>query len=83
MVVLARSSERNPEDMRTQPQTDGVVAGALHPFIGLIDRQDGTPRLAAGGAAGDGTLPGLNFRVEGNEGVIPNRSPGASRRTRW
>ncbi|MBB5515073.1 simple sugar transport system substrate-binding protein [Rubricella aquisinus] len=49
-----------------------IAAGNLHPFTGPINKQDGTPWLAEGETADDGTLLGMNFYVEGIEGSIPN-----------
>lgn len=48
-----------------------ISLGQLHPFTGPINRQDGTPWLAAGQTAPDGDLLGMNFYVEGVEGVLP------------
>ncbi len=48
-----------------------IAGGRLHPFTGPIDRQDGTPWLAEGETADDGTLLGMNFYVEGIEGQLP------------
>ena len=48
-----------------------MAGGRLHPFTGPINRQDGTPWLAAGEIADDATLLGMNFYVEGIEGELP------------
>lgn len=74
MVALAPFSERIPEEVRAQAQAaaDAIAAGELHPFTGPINKQDGTPWLAEGETAADETLLGMNFYVEGIEGVIPN-----------
>ena len=74
MVALAPFSERIPEEVRAQAQAaaDAIVAGELHPFTGPINKQDGSVWLAEGETADDGTLLGMNFYVEGIEGVIPN-----------
>ncbi|HKK37455.1 MAG TPA: BMP family ABC transporter substrate-binding protein [Paracoccaceae bacterium] len=48
-----------------------IAGGRLHPFTGPIARQDGTPWLAEGETADDGTLLGMNFYVEGVEGQLP------------
>jgi basic membrane protein A and related proteins len=37
-----------------------------------MNRQDGSAWLAEGETADDATLLGMNFYVEGIEGVIPN-----------
>jgi simple sugar transport system substrate-binding protein len=50
---------------------DDIIAGTLHPFTGPINKQDGTPWLAAGQTASDGELLSMNFYVEGIEGELP------------
>jgi simple sugar transport system substrate-binding protein len=74
MVELAPFSERIPEEVRAQAQAaaDAIAAGELHPFTGPINKQDGSVWLAEGETADDATLLGMNFYVEGIEGVIPN-----------
>jgi basic membrane protein A and related proteins len=64
----------HPEEVRAQAQAaaDAIAAGELHPFTGPINRQDGSAWLAEGETADDATLLGMNFYVEGIEGVIPN-----------
>ncbi|MFN3262214.1 MAG: BMP family ABC transporter substrate-binding protein [Pikeienuella sp.] len=49
----------------------GIMLGKIHPFTGPINRQDGTPWLAAGETASEGDLLGMNFYVEGIEGALP------------
>ena len=73
MVELPPISERVPEDVRVKAEeaADAIAAGEFHPFTGPINRQDGTPWLAEGEVADDETLLGMNFYVEGIEGVIP------------
>jgi simple sugar transport system substrate-binding protein len=74
MVELAPFSERIPEEVRAQAQAaaDAIAAGELHPFTGPINKQDGSVWLAEGETADDATLLGMNFYVEGIEGLIPN-----------
>ncbi|MCC6303826.1 MAG: BMP family ABC transporter substrate-binding protein [Rhodobacteraceae bacterium] len=74
MVVMAPLSERIPADVRAEAEAmmAAIKAGTYHPFTGPINRQDGTPWLAAGEVADDKTLLGMNFYVEGIEGAIPN-----------
>ncbi|MAU21109.1 MAG: BMP family ABC transporter substrate-binding protein [Martelella sp.] len=48
-----------------------IISGELKPFTGPVTLQDGTPWLAEGEEADDGTLLGLNVLVEGVEGSLP------------
>ena len=48
-----------------------VTSGEVHPFTGPITRQDGTPWLAEGEIADDGTLLGMNFYVMGVDDQLP------------
>ncbi len=74
MVEMAAFSKRIPEDVRAMAAKarDDIGAGKLHPFTGPINKQDGSPWLAAGETASDGDLVGMNFYVEGVEGSLPN-----------
>jgi simple sugar transport system substrate-binding protein len=74
MVEMAPFSDRIPEDVRAEAQAtaDAIAAGELHPFTGPLNKQDGSLWLAEGEVADDETLLGMNFYVEGLEGVIPN-----------
>ena len=74
MVEMAAFSQRIPEDVRAMAAKarDDIGAGKLHPFTGPINKQDGSPWLAAGETASDGDLAGMNFYVEGVEGSLPN-----------
>ncbi len=74
MVGIGEFSEVIPEDVRAEAQAmvDAIVAGEYHPFTGPLNKQDGSPWLAEGEVADDGTLAGLNFYVEGLTGDIPN-----------
>ncbi|MBC7157230.1 MAG: BMP family ABC transporter substrate-binding protein [Rhodobacteraceae bacterium] len=73
MVKLAPFSDRIPADVAAEAQAlaDSIAAGDYHPFTGPLDKQDGTPWLAEGEVADDGTLLGMNFYVEGLTGAIP------------
>ena len=73
MNLMAPFSAKMPADVAAEAQAaiDAIAAGTFHPFTGPINKQDGTPWLAAGEVADDGTLAGLNFYVEGIEGDIP------------
>ncbi|WP_424926666.1 BMP family ABC transporter substrate-binding protein [Amaricoccus tamworthensis] len=74
MVAFADFSDKIPADLAEQAKAaaDAIAAGELHPFTGPINKQDGSPWLAEGETADDGTLLGMNFYIEGIEGVIPN-----------
>ncbi len=73
MVEFAPFSDKIPPEVLADAVAakDAIAAGELHPFTGPINRQDGSPWLAEGEVADDGTLLGMNFYVEGIEGVIP------------
>ena len=51
---------------------EGILTGELHPFTGPINKQDGTVWLADGEVASEVDLLGMDFYVEGIDGVIPN-----------
>lgn len=74
LVVMSPFSDRIPADVRAEAEAmvAAISDGSYHPFTGPINRQDGSPWLAAGEAADDGTLLGMNFYIEGIEGAIPN-----------
>ena len=74
MVQMAPYSDRLPEEVRAEAQAaaEAIATGELHPFTGPINKQDGSAWLAEGETADDETLLGMNFYVEGIEGVIPN-----------
>ena len=73
MVALAPFSDQIPADVQAEAKAiaDSITSGSYHPFTGPINRQDGSPWLADGEVADDGTLLGMNFYVEGVEGSIP------------
>lgn len=73
-VVLSPFNDRIPTDVQAEANAliEGIRTGAVHPFTGPINRQDGTPWLAAGQTAPDGDLLGMDFYVEGISGEIPN-----------
>ncbi|WP_226925843.1 MULTISPECIES: BMP family ABC transporter substrate-binding protein [unclassified Meridianimarinicoccus] len=74
MVGIGEFSEVIPEDVRAEAakMRDDIASGAYHPFTGPLNKQDGTPWLAEGEVADDGTLAGMTFYVEGIEGDVPN-----------
>ncbi len=73
MVAIGSFSDAIPADVQASAQAiaDGIVAGTTHSFTGPINKQDGSPWLAAGETADDGTLLGMNFYVEGVTGELP------------
>ena len=48
-----------------------IASGEYEPFTGPLNKQDGTPWLAEGETADDGTLADMMFYVEGIEGDVP------------
>lgn len=48
-----------------------IRIGQFHPFTGPIMKQDGTPWLAEGEVADNGTLLGMNFYVKGVDDQLP------------
>lgn len=50
---------------------DDIASGAVHPFTGPINKQDGSPWLAEGEVAPDGDLLGMMFYVEGITAELP------------
>ncbi|MSU91141.1 BMP family ABC transporter substrate-binding protein [Rhodobacteraceae bacterium 2CG4] len=74
MTEIGEMTEAIPEEVRESAQAlaDAIAAGEVHPFTGPINKQDGSPWLAEGETADDGTLLGMNFYVEGIEGQLPN-----------
>jgi simple sugar transport system substrate-binding protein len=48
-----------------------IRAGTLHPFTGPLKKQDGSVFLQAGVKMADGDLAGMNYYVEGIDGVLP------------
>ncbi len=74
MVAFAPFNKNMPAEVASEAQAmiDAIAKGEYHPFTGPLNKQDGTPWLAAGEVADDGTLAGLNFYVEGLTGDIPS-----------
>jgi basic membrane protein A len=48
-----------------------ITSGALHPFAGPIQKQDGTQAVKAGETLDDGTLLGMNWYVKGIDDKLP------------
>ncbi|GLQ25597.1 BMP family ABC transporter substrate-binding protein [Sulfitobacter pacificus] len=73
MVGIGEISDAVPADVKEQALAlkASLADGSYHAFTGPLNKQDGTPFLAEGETADDGTLAGMNFYVEGIEGDIP------------
>jgi simple sugar transport system substrate-binding protein len=73
MVGIGEISDAVPADVKAEALAlkDALASGEYHAFTGPLNKQDGSPWLAAGETADDGTLAGMNFYVEGIEGSIP------------
>lgn len=73
MVGIGEISDAVPADVKAEALAlkDAIASGEYHPFTGPLNKQDGSPWLAEGEVADDGTLAGMNFYVEGIEGEIP------------
>lgn len=73
MVEIGEFSDKIPADVAEMAQkaADAIAAGELHPFTGPINKQDGSPWLAEGEVADDGTLAGMDFYVEGIDSELP------------
>ena len=74
MTAIGEFNANIPEDIAAEAMAalEAIEAGDLHPFTGPVNKQDGSPWLAEGETADDGTLLGMNFYIEGIEGTIPN-----------
>jgi len=72
-VLIGDITDAVPADVKAEAEAlrDAIGAGTYHPFTGPLNKQDGTPWLAAGQTAPDGDLLGMNFYVEGVTGDIP------------
>ena len=72
-MVLAPWSKKLPDDVvkLAEAARDGIASGAVHPFTGPINKQDGSPWLKAGEKASDKDLSSMNFYVQGVEGSLP------------
>jgi simple sugar transport system substrate-binding protein len=74
MVKIGEITDAVPADVKAEAEEmiAKIGAGEYHPFTGPLNKQDGTPWLAEGEVADDGTLLGMDFYVEGIKGEIPN-----------
>jgi len=73
MVGIGEITDAVPADVKAEALAlkAALADGSYHAFTGPLNKQDGTPWLAEGETADDGTLAGMNFYVEGIEGEIP------------
>ncbi|WP_298837780.1 BMP family ABC transporter substrate-binding protein [uncultured Roseobacter sp.] len=74
MVGIGEISDAVPADVKEEALAlkAALADGSYHAFTGPLNKQDGSPFLAEGETADDGTLAGMNFYVEGITGEIPN-----------
>ena len=74
MVAIGEMTDAIPEDVRASATAlmESIADGSYHPFTGPLNYQDGSPWLAEGETADDGTLAGMDFYIEGITGDIPN-----------
>lgn len=73
-VKIGEITDAVPPEVKAEAQAlaDSIAKGTYHPFTGPLNKQDGSPWLAAGQVADDAALAGLNFYVEGIQGTIPS-----------
>ncbi|NRB34677.1 MAG: BMP family ABC transporter substrate-binding protein [Rhodobacteraceae bacterium] len=73
MVGIGTISDAVPADVKAEAlaMKEALGSGEYHAFTGPLNKQDGSPWLAEGETADDGTLLGMNFYVEGLTGEIP------------
>jgi len=73
VVLIGLISDEVPPMVKAEAEAirDAIAAGTYVPFTGPLNKQDGTPWLAAGEAARDSDLLGMDFYVEGIKGNLP------------
>ena len=74
MVKFAPMNANLPRDVKNDAMKAiiDLATGAIHPFTGPINKQDGSPWLAEGETAPLGDLLGMQFYVEGIDSQFPN-----------
>lgn len=73
MVKMAPYNDAIPADVQEEARAveEGIKSGALHPFTGPINDQDGKERVAAGETLTDDVLLAMDWYVEGVQGKLP------------
>jgi simple sugar transport system substrate-binding protein len=73
MVEIGEITDAVPEEVKAEALAlkEAIASGDYHPFTGPLNKQDGTAWLAEGETAGDDTLLGMDFYVEGLQSEIP------------
>ena len=73
VVLIGQITEEVPSSVKAEAEAlrDAIGAGTTSPFVGPLNKQDGTPWLKDGEVAPIGDILGMNFLVEGIEGEIP------------
>ena len=74
MVKFAPMNRNLPRDVKNDAMQAiiDLATGAIHPFTGPINKQDGSPWLAEGETAPLGDLLGIQFYVDGIDSQFPN-----------
>lgn len=72
-VGIGEITDAVPAEVKAEAEAlaASIADKSYHPFTGPLNKQDGSPWLAEGEVADDGTLAGMNFYVEGIKGDIP------------
>jgi basic membrane protein A and related proteins len=73
MLTMAPWGKKVPADVAAAADAvkAKIAAGEFHPFTGPLKKQDGTEFLKAGEVIADKDLSGMNFYVDGIDGVLP------------
>ncbi len=73
MVGIGEISDAVPAEVKAEAlaMIETLGSGEYHAFTGPVNKQDGTPWLAEGETADDGTLATMSFYIEGINGDIP------------
>ena len=62
-----------PDDVKAlaEKTEEGIKSGAIMPFMGPINAQDGSPKVAANQMLDDGQIAGMDWLAQGIEGTLP------------
>ena len=62
-----------PDDVKAlaEKTEEGIKSGAIMPFMGPINAQDGSPKVAANQMLDDGQIAGMDWLAQGVEGTLP------------